>query len=65
MQALSVFATDIDGDGDLDVVISSAVDNQVVWYRNTGSGSFSADPATTPGATYGMSVRVFYMRAFT
>ena len=32
--ALSVFATDIDGDGDVDAVSASAVDDTVRWYAN-------------------------------
>ena len=38
-----VFATDLDGDGDVDVLSASMTDDRVVWYRNTdGEGTFSA-----------------------
>jgi hypothetical protein len=38
---VSVFAADVDGDGDIDVFASLLGDAEIVWYRNTdGSGSF-------------------------
>ncbi|MFK7771222.1 MAG: T9SS type A sorting domain-containing protein [Saprospiraceae bacterium] len=41
--ASSVFAADLDGDGDLDVMASSENDDQVTWYENMdGQGSFGA-----------------------
>jgi hypothetical protein len=37
----SVFAADVDGDGDLDVLSASYDDGKVAWYENTdGAGSF-------------------------
>ena len=37
----SVFATDVDGDGDIDVVSASVNDDKVAWYENTdGAGTF-------------------------
>ncbi|MEZ6083098.1 MAG: VCBS repeat-containing protein [Phycisphaerae bacterium] len=37
----SVYATDLDGDGDQDVLSASILDNTVVWYENTdGLGNF-------------------------
>lgn len=40
--ARSVYAVDIDGDGDIDVLSASFVDNKVAWYKNLdGQGVFS------------------------
>jgi hypothetical protein len=39
--ARSVFAADIDGDGDLDVLSASELDDKIAWYENTdGAGGF-------------------------
>jgi len=35
--AHSVYATDVDGDGDVDVVSSSWDDDRITWYENNGS----------------------------
>jgi len=41
MGACSVFSADLDGDGDMDVLSASGLDNKIVWYENTdGSGTF-------------------------
>ncbi len=34
--AVSVFATDMDGDGDIDVLSASFDDNKIAWYENDG-----------------------------
>jgi hypothetical protein len=34
--AWSVYATDVDGDGDTDVLSASANDNKIAWYENIG-----------------------------
>ncbi|KAH8049172.1 hypothetical protein JL721_11773 [Aureococcus anophagefferens] len=39
--ANSVFAVDVDVDGDVDVLASSANDNFVAWYENDGAEGFS------------------------
>jgi len=37
----SIFAADIDGDGDIDVLSASSEDNNLAWYKNTdGQGTF-------------------------
>ena len=41
--ALSVFAADVDGDGDLDVLSASSSYDKIDWYENTdGAGSFGS-----------------------
>ncbi|KAH8097426.1 hypothetical protein JL720_317 [Aureococcus anophagefferens] len=39
--AWSVFAVDVDGDGDVDALSVSANDDTVAWYENDGSQSFA------------------------
>ncbi|MCH8252734.1 MAG: VCBS repeat-containing protein, partial [Planctomycetes bacterium] len=34
--AWSVFATDLDGDGDIDVLSASGLDDKIAWYENDG-----------------------------
>ncbi len=42
----SVFATDVDGDGDTDVLSASLSDDKIAWYENTGPpcGNGGLDP---------------------
>jgi len=35
-RATSVYAADVDGDGDVDVLSSSELDNKIAWYENDG-----------------------------
>ena len=37
-EAQSVFAADVDGDGDLDVLSASQADSRIAWYENTDGG---------------------------
>ncbi|KAH8076140.1 endonuclease [Aureococcus anophagefferens] len=39
--AFSVFAIDVDGDGDVDALSASYIDDTVAWYENDGSQSFT------------------------
>ena len=42
--AASVVAADLDGDGDLDVVVASTDDDTIAWFENTdGAGTFGAE----------------------
>ncbi|GGG35665.1 hypothetical protein GCM10010976_04200 [Bizionia arctica] len=41
---LSIYPTDLDGDGDMDVISSSSEDDKIVWHENTdGLGSFAIE----------------------
>lgn len=40
--ANSVFAIDLDSDGDYDILAASEIDNQITWYENEGGAIFSA-----------------------
>jgi len=52
----SVFASDLDGDGDLDV-LSANFDNTIAWYENTdGIGTFGAPQVIATDATHAHSV---------
>ncbi|HRI29230.1 MAG TPA: FG-GAP-like repeat-containing protein, partial [Chitinophagales bacterium] len=38
----SVFAADLDGDGDIDVLSASAYDDKIAWFENDGVGNFGS-----------------------
>ncbi|KAH8063109.1 hypothetical protein JL722_2271 [Aureococcus anophagefferens] len=48
--ASSVFAIDVDGDGDVDALSTSKDDDTVAWYENDGSQSFSERVITDAAA---------------
>ncbi len=49
--AILVFAADVDGDGDLDLLSASQLDNKIAWYENTdGSGTFSTEQVISSNA---------------
>ena len=53
----SVFAEDLDGDGDLDVLSASRNDDKIAWYENTdGLGSFGSEQVITTNADQASSV---------
>lgn len=53
----TVYLTDIDGDGDMDVLSSSMRDNKVIWFENTdGKGSFGPMKMITSEASWAYSV---------
>ena len=55
--ANSVFACDIDGDGDFDVLSASQADDKIAWYENTdGNGTFGEQQIISNIAVGAMSV---------
>ena len=43
----SIFAIDIDGDGDIDILVASNRDDTVSWWENNGSESFTEHVITS------------------
>ena len=52
----SVYATDLDNDGDADVLSASEVDDRIVWYENNGGGDFLSGNEITSSADGAQSV---------
>lgn len=53
----SVYASDLDGDGDMDVVSASIFDDKVAWYENTdGQGTFGPLKLISSAANGAVSV---------
>ncbi|MDC1392900.1 Ig-like domain-containing protein, partial [Flavobacteriaceae bacterium] len=50
---LSVFAADMDGDGDMEILSASSNDNTIAWYENDGNANptWTADDITTSAAS--------------
>ena len=55
--AISVFAVDLDGDGDTDVVSASFTDDKIAWYENAdGLGNFGPQQIISATAEHARSV---------
>ena len=55
--AVSVHATDVDGDGDIDVLSASIDDDKIAWYENTdGLGTFGPQQVISTNANGGYDV---------
>ncbi len=54
--AASVFAADIDGDGDTDVLSSSFRDDEIAWYENAPGANLPVELARFTASTSGESV---------
>ncbi|MCK4638173.1 MAG: VCBS repeat-containing protein, partial [Bacteroidales bacterium] len=55
--AMSVYACDIDGDGDNDVLSASQYDDKIAWYENTDeNGTFGSQQIITTQANGANSV---------
>lgn len=55
--ALSVYASDLDGDGDMDVLSASSDDDKVAWYENMdGQGNFGPQKIISTNANFNRSV---------
>jgi hypothetical protein len=55
-KATSVYSTDLDGDGDMDVLSSSFSDNKIAWYENDGTGNFGSQIVISTAASGASSV---------
>ena len=54
--ARAVFAIDLDGDGDMDVLSASTDDDKIAWYENDGNEHFTIHHYITTNADYAWSV---------
>jgi hypothetical protein len=52
--ACSVFATDLDGDGDADVLFASFADSTVAWHENLGGGGTRTGTEVDPERQRGL-----------
>jgi len=49
--ARSVYAVDVDGDGDMDVLSASSGDDKIAWYENDGNENFTSHTITTEASS--------------
>ena len=54
--AITVFATDLDGDGDIDVISASVFDGAIAWYENDGASPPSFTERVVSIAAFPVSV---------
>lgn len=54
--AVSVYATDLDGDGDEDILSASSGDHKIAWYENQGQGNFGPQNIITTSEAAAYSV---------
>ena len=54
--AVYVYAADLDGDGDMDVLSASEEDEKIAWYENDGNGNFSAPKVLATNVDDALSV---------
>ncbi|MDP2686914.1 MAG: T9SS type A sorting domain-containing protein [Aequorivita sp.] len=52
----SIYISDINGDGKIDILSASRYDNKIAWYENNGNGSFSTQKLIATNAYGAMSV---------
>jgi len=50
------FAADLDGDGDIDVLSASSLDDKIAWYENLGGGTFGIQQIITTDASFAAGV---------
>jgi hypothetical protein len=55
-EAFCVFATDLDGDGDADVLSASQTDDKIAWYENLGGGTYGAQQVIATEGSLPLSV---------
>jgi len=54
--AWSVYACDLDGDGDNDVLSASETDDKIAWYENLGGGTFGSQQVISTQVDWARSV---------
>jgi hypothetical protein len=52
----NVYATDLDGDSDADVLSASSKDDKIAWYKNQGGGNFGPQQVISTNTDYARSV---------
>lgn len=56
LMARAVFAIDLDGDDDVDVLATSSAEDKITWYENNGDGHFSVKHVITSSFDYAWDV---------